>query len=152
MLLVLRRWIGAPDFLSERAGTGLTSLKRKRSSKMLIIQCPPHELPRLVRSVGRLRGGCFWLECWTTPTIPPWPQVSRTGAGGFGFSALCMATGLSRHGDRLDPLTYCVGSGLSSKPSAAAFRFSDFKMLTLTLASYSSIDCVTYSWPYLSIR
>ena len=33
MLLVLRRWIGAPDFPSERAGIGLTSLKRKRSSK-----------------------------------------------------------------------------------------------------------------------
>src|SRR5271157_1177619 len=35
---------------------------------------PPHELPRLVRSVGRLRGGCFWLECWTTPIIPPDPK------------------------------------------------------------------------------
>src|SRR5271165_4807279 len=74
MLLILQRWIGAPDFPSERAGTGLTSLKRKRGSKMLIIQCPPHELPRLVRSVGRLRGGCFWLECWTTPIIPPDPK------------------------------------------------------------------------------
>jgi hypothetical protein len=68
------------------------------------------------------------------------------------FSALCMATGLSRDGDRLDPLTYCVGSGLSWKPSAAAFRFSAFNTLAFTLASYSSIDCVTYSWPYLSIR
>src|SRR5271157_5923342 len=28
--LVLQRWIGAPDFPSESAGTGLTSLKRKR--------------------------------------------------------------------------------------------------------------------------
>ena len=27
-----------------------------------------------------------------------------------------------------------------------------FKMLAFTLAWYSSIDCVTYSWPYLSIR
>ena len=26
---------------------------------------------------------------------PPWPPVSRTDAGGFGFSALCMTTGLS---------------------------------------------------------
>ncbi len=34
----------------------------------------PHELPGLVRCVWRLRGGCFWLECWTTPTIPPDPQ------------------------------------------------------------------------------
>jgi hypothetical protein len=80
------------------------------------------------------------------------PPVSRTDAGGFGFSALCMTTGLSRGGDRLDPLTYCVGSGLSWKPSAAAFRFSAFNILAFTLASYSSIDCVTYSWPYLSIR
>ena len=28
--LILQRWIGAPDFPSEAAGTGLTSLKRKR--------------------------------------------------------------------------------------------------------------------------
>ena len=68
------------------------------------------------------------------------------------FSALCMATGMSRDGDRLDRLTYCVGSGLSSKPIAAAFRFSAFNTLAFTLASYSSIDCVTYCWPYLSIR
>jgi hypothetical protein len=81
----------------------------------------------------------------------PQPPVPRTEAGGFGFSALCMATGLSRDGDRLDPPTYCVDSGLSWKPIAAAFRFSDFKMLACTLASYSSIDCVTYSCPYLSI-
>ena len=27
---------------------------------------------------------------------PPEPPVSRTDAGGFGFSALCMTTGLSR--------------------------------------------------------
>src|SRR5208337_2814250 len=53
------------------------------------------------------------------------------------FSALCMTTGLSRGGDRLDPLTYCVGSGLSWKPSAAAFRFSAFNILAFTLASYS---------------
>jgi len=39
-----------------------------------IIERPPHELPRLARSVGRPRGGCFWLESWTTPTIPPGPQ------------------------------------------------------------------------------
>jgi hypothetical protein len=28
--LILQRWIGAPDFPSESAGTGLTSLKRQR--------------------------------------------------------------------------------------------------------------------------
>jgi hypothetical protein len=37
---------------------------------------PPHELPPCVRGVGRLREGCFWLEYWTIPTIPPWPPVS----------------------------------------------------------------------------
>src|SRR5271157_3662442 len=83
---------------------------------------------------------------------PPKLPVSRTDAGGFGFSALCMTTGLSRDGDRLDRLSYCVGSGLSWKPSAAAFRFRAFNILAFTLASYSSIDCVTYFWPYLSIQ
>jgi hypothetical protein len=81
----------------------------------------------------------------------PWPPGSGTVAGGFGFSALCMATGLSRDGDRLDALTYCVGNGVSWKPSAAAFRLSAFNMLASSLASYSAIDCVTYSSPYLSI-
>jgi hypothetical protein len=45
-------------------------------SKAPTVSLPPHELPRLVRSVGRLRGGCFWLECWTTPTIPPDPSIA----------------------------------------------------------------------------
>ena len=81
----------------------------------------------------------------------PLTPVSLTDAAGFGFSALCMTTGLSRDGDRLDRLTYCVGSGLSWKPIAAAFRRSAFNMLAFILASYSSIDSVTYSWPYLSI-
>jgi hypothetical protein len=96
-----------------------------------------------------------WLgaECVVNDAqITPKPQTSRTDARGAGSLALCVALGLSRDGDRLDRLTYCVGSGLSWKPIAAAFRFSDFKMLAFTLASYSSIDCVTYSWPYLSIR
>jgi hypothetical protein len=43
-------------------------------SKAPTVSLPPHELPRLVRCVGRLRGGCFWLECWTTPTISPNPK------------------------------------------------------------------------------
>jgi len=51
MLLVLQRWIGAPDFPSERAGIGLTSLKRKRCSQMLIIQCPS-----LARTRSRAEG------------------------------------------------------------------------------------------------
>lgn len=85
--------------------------------------------------------------------LPPLaPSIANRCRRIWGFSALCMATGLSRHGDRLDRLSYGVGSGLSSKPSAAAFRFSAFNTLAFTLASYSAIDCVTYSWPYLSIR
>jgi hypothetical protein len=38
--------------------------------------------------------------------------------------ALCVATGLSRDGNGLDRRPYVVGSGLSWKPIAAAFRFS----------------------------
>jgi hypothetical protein len=64
-------------------------------------------------------------RCLQSPLTP----VSRTDSEEFGFSALCMTTGLSRNGDRLDSLTYCVASGLSWKPIAAAFLFSDFKML-----------------------
>jgi hypothetical protein len=55
MLLILQRWIGAPDFPSERAGTGLTSLKRKRSSKMLIIQCPSLALQACGKRLPRHR-------------------------------------------------------------------------------------------------
>ncbi len=55
MLLVLQRWIGAPDFPSERAGIGLTSLKRKRSSKMLIIQCPSLALQACGKRLPRHR-------------------------------------------------------------------------------------------------
>ncbi len=62
-----------------------------------------------------------------------------------------MTAGLSRDGDRLNSLAYYVVIGVSSKPSIAAFRFRDFNMLAFAFASYSSIDCVTYSWPYLSI-
>jgi hypothetical protein len=53
--------------------------------------------------------------------------------------------------DGLGRLFYLCGSGLSWKPIAAAFRPSTFNMLALILASYSSIDWVTYSSPYLSI-
>jgi len=68
-----------------RAGSAVATLiGRNRAHKpeaqakgirnMHIIQCPPHELPGLVRCVWRLREGCFWLECWTTPKTPPDPQ------------------------------------------------------------------------------
>jgi len=53
--LVLQRWIGAPDFQSEWAGTGLTSLKRKRGSKMLIIQCPSLALQACGKRLPRHR-------------------------------------------------------------------------------------------------
>ena len=55
MLLILQRWIGAPDFPSQRAGTGLTSLKRQRSSKMLIIQCPSLALQACCKRLPRHR-------------------------------------------------------------------------------------------------
>jgi len=41
---------------------------------ILVWKLTPHELPRLVRCVGRLRGGCFWLKGWSTPRAPPDPQ------------------------------------------------------------------------------
>ena len=69
----------------------------------------------------------------------------------MGFSALCIGTGMPPDGDRRGRLAYDVGSGVSWKPIAAAFRFSALSILASTLAWYSSIPCVTYSWPYLSI-
>jgi hypothetical protein len=81
----------------------------------------------------------------------PQSPVLRMDAGGVGSLALCVTTGPRHDGDGLDPLIYCVGSGLSWKPMAAAFRVKTFNILAFILASYSSIDWVTYSWPYLSI-
>jgi hypothetical protein len=81
----------------------------------------------------------------------PGPRGSLADAREVGSSALCVAKDLSREGDGLDRLTYFVGSGLSWKPIAAAFRFSVSSILAFILASYSSIDWTTYSWPYLSI-
>ena len=82
---------------------------------------------------------------------PPDPRVLLVDSPAVGGSALCVATGLSRVGDGLDRVGYGVASGLSWKPIAAAFRFSVSSILALILASYSSIDWVTYSSPYLSI-
>jgi hypothetical protein len=82
----------------------------------------------------------------------PGPPASRPDAGGVGCSALCVATGLSRDGDGLYRLIYSVATGVSWKPIAAAFRASVFNRLAFIFASYSSIDWVTYSSPYLSIR
>jgi hypothetical protein len=81
----------------------------------------------------------------------PKPPASLTEAREVRFPALCVAISLSRDGGGLDRLVYCAGKGLSWNPIAAAFRFSVFSILALIWASYSSIDWVTYSSPYLSI-
>jgi hypothetical protein len=82
---------------------------------------------------------------------PKPPGVTGPWPGGWSRSALCVATGLSINGDGLDRRSHYVGSGLSWKPIAAALRFSVSSVLALIFASYSSIDWVTYSSPYLSI-
>jgi hypothetical protein len=87
-------------------------------------------------------------RCANLPQTP----ASLTDAREVGSPALPIASDRSRVGDGLDWLIYSVGSGLSPKPIAAAFRFSVSSILAFNLASYSSIDWVTYSWPYLSIR
>ena len=81
----------------------------------------------------------------------PRPLALRTDARGIRRSALSVVTGLSPEGNGLDRLIYLLGTGLSWKPIAAAFRSSTFNMLAFSLASYSSIDWVTYSSPCLSI-
>ena len=81
----------------------------------------------------------------------PRPPGSRTAPRGVDSLALCVAIGLPREGDGLGRPIYLLGSGLSWKPIAFAFRSSDLNMLALILASYSSIDFVTYSSPCLSI-
>ncbi len=111
---------------------------------------PPHELPACLSGVGGLRESCFWLDCRAILTIPPYPQ-GREAMPGDRFFQRCAWPPACRDDGRLDPLSYWAGSGLSWKPSAAAFRSSALNMLALVLASYSSIDWVTYSWPYLSI-
>ena len=95
--------------------------------------------------------GWFGDSLLDTGQTSPTPQICQRNAGGVGSLALCVATGRSCDGDGLDRLIYCVGSGLSWKPMAAAFRVKTLSILAFILASYSSIDCVTYSWPYLSI-
>src|SRR5208337_3934707 len=40
---------------------GGTGRYRAKAFENAYVQCPPHELPGLVRCVWRLRGGCFWL-------------------------------------------------------------------------------------------
>ena len=85
------------------------------------------------------------------PQTSPRPPMLWKDGGNAGSAALCVAKGLSRRGDGLVQLFYCVTFGVSWKPNAAALRCSDFNRLALILASYSSIDLTTYSWPYLSI-
>jgi hypothetical protein len=81
----------------------------------------------------------------------PGPLGLRTDVRGVGRSALCVVTDLSRDGDGLGRPIYLLGRGLSWKPIAAAFRSSAFNRLAFILASYSTIDWVTYSSPCLSI-
>ena len=83
--------------------------------------------------------------------LPLTPRiVGRRG----GYRSLGVVHGLGPAGRRRPPhrSDYSDGSGLSPNPSAAAFRSSDFSRFAFIFASYSSIDCTTYSWPYLSIR
>ena len=107
---------------------------------------------------SRIQGGLLpdfsrarWIDEWTTGRLPPKPPTSRTDARGVGSPALCVANGLSRDRDGLDRVTYWVGIGVSWKPIAIALRCSTLNILALVLASYSSIDWTTYSWPYFSI-
>ena len=110
----------------------------------------PHELlPRHQRHNSNFRG----LLVDFVPIdaqISPRPPIA-TNLGGMDFAALSIVTRLSRDGDGLDRFRYSVGIGLSWKPIAVAFRWSALTRLALILASYSSIDWVTYSSPCLSI-
>jgi hypothetical protein len=103
----------------------------------------PHELPA-PRHRRRLSIARFLAELVVgDPAISPWPPgMASRWPRGVGRSALCVVTGLSRDGDGLDRFPY-VGSGLSWKPIAAAFRFSVSSILAFILASYSSIDWAT---------
>src|SRR5271157_3829484 len=70
--LTPQRWIGAPDFPSEWAGTGLTSLKRKRRAfeKETVAS-----LPGPIRSpLGRNREN----RLGTRSMPPSWPPTRRT--------------------------------------------------------------------------
>ncbi len=159
---------GLPLPFAGSASTLVVSRPARRSRVLRPVGSPSRHATRLSR---RLRRFCY-LPMNSPARYAVW---GNCGEGGSGSSVgrhpqsplapsvanrcrrICFLSVIHghrpvAHGDRLDPLTYCVGSGLSCKPMAAAFRFSDFKMLAFTLASYSSIDCVTYSWPYLSIR
>jgi hypothetical protein len=79
------------------------------------------------------------------PQTSPRPPMSWKDGGDAGSTALCVAKGLSRRGDGLVQLSYCMAFGVSWKPNAAALRCSDFNRLAFILASYSSIDLTTYS-------
>jgi hypothetical protein len=83
--------------------------------------------------------------------ILPHPKLADRSFGGVRSAALRVVLGLSRDGDGLDRLIQGVGIGVNSKPIALALRSSTLNILAFILASYSSIDWVTYSWPYLSI-
>ena len=87
----------------------------------------------------------------SAPTLSPHPVRCPKAQGIGDSSAFCVVTGLSRQGDGRGVLVYRLGRGLSPKPRAAAFRSNTLSIFALIFASYSSIDWVTYSSPYLSI-
>ena len=115
-----------------------------------IVEHTPHELPRWLGRVDLPRRYRICAEHWTLGK-PPLTPALRVKAGDARFAALCVVRSLSRDGDGIGRLSYGVGIGVSWKPIAAALRWSAFSILTFILASYSSIDWTTYSWPYLSI-
>ena len=114
------------------------------------MKSPPHELPEGLGLTGGLNIGRFAFESGTEGIIPPTPRIVNRYPR---IRLVIVVRGLWRVSRWRPPCPglYGVGSGLSWKPIAAAFRSSDFNALAFILASYSSIDCVTYSWPYLSI-
>jgi hypothetical protein len=127
------------------------SVVRCISGRIHPFPATPHELSALRRC--RLVIIPTWLvhSVADDARTSPGPQASRTEAGRVAPSALCVAKGLPRAGDGLGRPIYLLGSGLSWNPIAAAFRSNTFNTLAFILASYSSIDWVTYSSPCLSI-
>ncbi len=66
---------------------------------------PPHELPPWPHGVGGSSGGFSCRERWTQQVIPPYPRIVNRYRR-LWLLSLCMASGVSRDGDRLSRLTY----------------------------------------------
>ena len=65
----------------------------------------PHELPPWPHGVGGSSGGFSCRERWTQHVIPPHPRIVNRYRR-LWLLSLCMASGVSRDGDRLSRLTY----------------------------------------------